>query len=667
MIRRICLPAVVVVLIMTVEALADPTYDRVQLMQGNQLVHFMAANDFDGDGNLDVAVSGIFPPYTLTVAFGDGLGGFQDTLTIDAGTYDRLTSGFVDADAYPDIIGLRWSTQEVGVFLSNGDRTFASPIEFTAGAIYPWSMVTGYVDDDANLDLVLAGWKFELYTGDGAGNFTLVDTLIDGRSGKGASLLDLDHDGINDLCAVGGDWVWFALADGQGGFTVTDSTYMDDPFASQFSHGHDVIDFDEDGNPDVLVADFVAAIDGDSHARVIMSDGSGHIKDVLSIAVPQSLHGMTAFDFNNDNHLDLAAGSTADKRLHIYLGDGTGGIADSFSISTAPILPTCLVAGDFLEDGNWDIVMGDVGTGSSVFIRTDQEAMSLLGGEMTTTAPAKVGLRIENPDALLVDELRYHVAGARCDFRDADGDGAVDQRVTDANVRAGAYRVSVWGTAASGSTLLDLPVTLGGKEYVLAQGATAPAVGDTVHFAVYAGAGTGVFPPSGGIAGEIPTFDWSNVVSNKSNATVYGFQLSDSWDFSTPLYDVNDLSVPQFTPPAALDVETMYYWRYRSGDGTTWDDYSDLHALSVTSCSCPFQADMDGDGFLTALDLYAIVDVLFAGHQDVQDPACPVTRADFDNDGFSTVLDLAKVIEHLFVGAAAPCDPCNPISSLCAK
>jgi hypothetical protein len=77
-------------------------------------------------------------------------------------------------------------------------------------------------------------------------------------------------------------------------------------------------------------------------------------------------------------------------------------------------------------------------------------------------------------------------------------------------------------------------------------------------------------------------------------------------------------------------------------------------------CRCPFQSDFDEDGFLTALDLSGMIDILFAGQPDVQDASCPSPRADFDCDGFSTALDLSGLIDHLFAGGAGPCDPCAP-------
>jgi len=78
----------------------------------------------------------------------------------------------------------------------------------------------------------------------------------------------------------------------------------------------------------------------------------------------------------------------------------------------------------------------------------------------------------------------------------------------------------------------------------------------------------------------------------------------------------------------------------------------------VSGCECPNQADIEPDNFVTALDLSACIDILFAGASDVQDPLCPSPRFDADCDNFTTALDLTVVIDHLFAGGAGPCDPC---------
>ena len=81
-------------------------------------------------------------------------------------------------------------------------------------------------------------------------------------------------------------------------------------------------------------------------------------------------------------------------------------------------------------------------------------------------------------------------------------------------------------------------------------------------------------------------------------------------------------------------------------------------SITVNPCSCPFQADFDVDGFLTALDLGKMIDILFAGFTEPKDPNCPTGRADFNADGFPDALDLGMLIDHLFAGQPGPADPC---------
>jgi hypothetical protein len=91
-----------------------------------------------------------------------------------------------------------------------------------------------------------------------------------------------------------------------------------------------------------------------------------------------------------------------------------------------------------------------------------------------------------------------------------------------------------------------------------------------------------------------------------------------------------------------------------------YPDYFSAGSITIAPppCTCPYQGDFDEDIFLTALDLSAIIDILFSGAPDVQDPICPVPRADLDCDGYSTALDLSVIIDHLFAGGPVPCDPC---------
>lgn len=75
---------------------------------------------------------------------------------------------------------------------------------------------------------------------------------------------------------------------------------------------------------------------------------------------------------------------------------------------------------------------------------------------------------------------------------------------------------------------------------------------------------------------------------------------------------------------------------------------------------CPFQADLDASGFINAVDLAMLIDIVFFGASDIQDANCPRTRADFNADGVANAVDLALIIDHIFFGGAGPTDPCAP-------
>ncbi|GAB4316534.1 MAG: hypothetical protein Kow0074_04510 [Candidatus Zixiibacteriota bacterium] len=89
--------------------------------------------------------------------------------------------------------------------------------------------------------------------------------------------------------------------------------------------------------------------------------------------------------------------------------------------------------------------------------------------------------------------------------------------------------------------------------------------------------------------------------------------------------------------------------------------------VTVTDCDCPHQADFHDIGFLSTLDLFAMIPIYFSGAPDIQDPACPRWRSDFNGDGFSDAVDMGWMIQHLYFNGPPPCDPCNPVGEACQQ
>jgi len=111
-------------------------------------------------------------------------------------------------------------------------------------------------------------------------------------------------------------------------------------------------------------------------------------------------------------------------------------------------------------------------------------------------------------------------------------------------------------------------------------------------------------------------------------------------------------TMPDRTLNIALNLVNTFF---STPDGTTIVPL-DFTSGSVTAgLRCPYQGDIEPDGFITALDLAAMISVLFEGGPDPQDPCCPHTRFDLDCDGFATALDLSRLIDHLFAGGVGPC------------
>jgi hypothetical protein len=97
---------------------------------------------------------------------------------------------------------------------------------------------------------------------------------------------------------------------------------------------------------------------------------------------------------------------------------------------------------------------------------------------------------------------------------------------------------------------------------------------------------------------------------------------------------------------------------YSDGAGNTSSDAVELEIPEgETEAVFDFEpepvarGDIDGDEFLTAVDLALYIDILFAG-SPLPDP---LQLADLNCDGQPDALDLAYLIDHLFAGGDPPC------------
>ena len=142
--------------------------------EGNTVVD-MVVNDFDADGNLDVAVSVGGSYSAVAVLFGNGAGWFYRISQLyPANRYiphSIVVSDF-NHDSRADLAWGNLETDAVEVAVNNGDGTFR-PLQSYATAEDPWYLAVADPNGDGHPDLV-AGNSVLLGNGDG----TFQDALL---------------------------------------------------------------------------------------------------------------------------------------------------------------------------------------------------------------------------------------------------------------------------------------------------------------------------------------------------------------------------------------------------------------------------------------------------------------------------------------------------------
>ena len=307
-------------------------------------------DDFDGDGFLDLMSSTYEPQKSLTLHRNNGDGTFRD-VTAESGLADQL-GGFnlahadFDNDGLLDVFVLRgaWMKGRFGrirnsLLRQGPDHRFTDVTEAAGlgGRAYP-SLACGWSDYDldGHVDLYVAneelgGGKYapsQLFRNGGDGTFTDVAReagVRNSQHGKGVTWGDVDNDGDPDLFVANYNGP-NRLYRNDGGGTFTDIA----PALGVDTHGRHGLSFTSwfwDVNNDGWLDLFVAGY-----------------------AVP--------FEDAVSTFLDLPAESA--DRLKLYLGDGRGGLRDASRRMQLDVAHSVMGAnfGDIDNDGFLDMYLG---------------------------------------------------------------------------------------------------------------------------------------------------------------------------------------------------------------------------------------------------------------------------------------------------------------------
>jgi hypothetical protein len=249
----------------------------------------VAVGDFNGDGHLDVVVTGSDNNGNgrVSILLGNGDGTFQAAQNFPVGIYPgSVAVGDFNGDGRLDVVVTGSDNNgngRVSILLGNGDGTFQAAQNFPAAGTYPGSVVAGDFNGDGRLDLAVAANQgsslqgtVSILLGNGDGTFQAAQNFPVGSYPSSVVVGDVNGDGVPDLVVTSdtlltevvaaSGTVRVLLGKGDGtfrAFPASHVSYVAGDFVSSVAVG----DFNGDGWLDAVTAN------GSGDVSILLNDG----------------------------------------------------------------------------------------------------------------------------------------------------------------------------------------------------------------------------------------------------------------------------------------------------------------------------------------------------------------------------------------------------------
>jgi hypothetical protein len=307
--------------------------------------HDVECSDWDHDGDLDAAASNFGGMLALFAADASGtLVLAQALLPVGIGT--RIAAADIDNSGSVDFVQLSTNGQ-LELVRSSAPGVFLPPAAVGSAAL-PVDLAIADLDLDGRLDLVTsAAGGMSWYAGLGGGTFAGPTAVPLGLvEGERIAIADLDLDGRPDLAALDRGGNSIATARGLGGGTFAAPLAV--PIGNallDFAAGH----LDQDNKFDLVATDASGA-----GLWVARNTGTGSFGTAVSFAAPAGGESPRLFDANADGYADVVYTEAPEQRLVLALGNGQAQFGNAQALAEGPDLGQ-LAIGDLDADGRCEI------------------------------------------------------------------------------------------------------------------------------------------------------------------------------------------------------------------------------------------------------------------------------------------------------------------------